>query len=57
MDKTARLAELERNARAIRKLQWNASQMRNAPQVGRLEKELVRVYNEIDNLRRNTRYA
>ena len=48
--KQARWEHLKQQARNTRELQYNASEMRNANQVVRLERELLAIYAEMDAL-------
>lgn len=45
------IAQLEAQAKNARQLQYNASRMKNASQVMRLEKELESIYRKIDQLK------
>ena len=47
-----RLQELKKQVRNARKLEWNASQMRNARGVGNMQRELEKLYREIDKIER-----
>lgn len=46
--KASPLAQLESQAKGLRRLQWNASQIGDAKQYGRLERELEQIYRQID---------
>lgn len=47
-----RIQELKAQVRNARKLQYNASQMRNARGVGNMERLLEKLYREIDEIER-----
>lgn len=47
------IANLEKAAAALRQLERNAFNMRNASQVGRIQKDLETIYHKIDTLRKN----
>jgi hypothetical protein len=51
MTKQERITQLEAQIKSTRKLQYNASQMRRASGVFKCERQLEKLYRELDALR------